>query len=66
MNSTVKEGLDIRKVYECYQMRQKDDVEYQHLLHRAKTCTLTIRLLNTGIDSTMLDRPHHCFCDNGL
>ena len=29
-------------------MRQKDDVEYQHLLHRAKTCTLTTRLLNTG------------------
>ena len=51
----VKDGQNIWKkftnvIHLTEQMRQKDDVEYQRLLGRAKECTLThedIQLLNT-------------------
>jgi len=41
------------------QMRQKDDLEYQNLLHRATTCALTeddIQLLNTRSKSNLLSK----------
>jgi hypothetical protein len=63
-DSIVNEGLDIWKKFTnviilTEQMRQKDDLEYQKLLHRATTCTLTeddIQLLNTRSKSNLLSK----------
>jgi hypothetical protein len=65
MDSKTKDGLDIWRKFTNViilreQMRQKDDVEYQQLLCRAKTCTLTdddIQLLNTK--SNLLSKNMH-------